>query len=160
MTRRISGKRQARLVDALCHAEQDVINLAQSCGLTPADLGRWARDGEYHEVLVSLARLADLQTQVLLSRYRHHAVHKLIQQATEDKKANVTPEQARKACVDLMRLDLRSVHLMRDTAPSNPEDTQTLYDALYGGIDRRAAEADSQDDPTQPDETEPADADG
>jgi hypothetical protein len=75
--------------------------------------------------------LADLQTQLMLSRYRLVAVTKLIQQATQQE--DVSAEQARKACADLLKLDLTRLGFDDVVDEASGDSTmQQLQKLLYG----------------------------
>ena len=134
MTKAVGRNKQAALVQDLLEARLDVVELAQRHRLSPQELSAWGRVGENQQCVSGLCRLADLQAQFLLSRYRLLAVTQLIKQATQqaDDGEAVSSEQARKACVDLLRADLQ----VRDLGPAEPEEAKvpplrgSLYEAL------------------------------
>ena len=84
-----------------------MLGLAREHELSPDDLAAWVGEPGNRRLLSGLCVLADLQTQVLLSRYRLLAASKLIKLATEDGEGDV----ARRACVDLLKLDLKCEEL-------------------------------------------------
>ena len=72
--------------------------------------------------------VCDHQVQAVLSRYRLMAVGRLVQMATEGE-----GELARKACVDLLKLELKRVPM--DVKPAGDEDLEPLPDgARAGGV--------------------------
>jgi hypothetical protein len=135
MARKITKQRQADLIRDIFNANHDVVALAEAHSLSPADLAEWIAQPHNQRCLSGLCVLADLQTQLMLSRYRLVAVTKLIQQATQQEE--VTAEQARKACSDLLKLDLKRAGLdeaasAAETAGDAPLDAQQLQQMLYG----------------------------
>jgi hypothetical protein len=135
MPRKISKQRQARLIRDIFNANHDVVALAEAHSLSPAELAEWIADPTNQRCLSGLCVLADMQTQLMLSRYRMVAVTKLIQQATQQEE--VTAEQSRKACADLLKLDLKRVGLEasddRETASDAATlDPDQLRQMLYG----------------------------
>ena len=142
---KIGPTRTKAMLQDIFEARHDLSGLAESYRLNPAQLSAWGNDAENRAVLQGLCVLADLQTQLMLSRYRQLAVGELIRQATGGgggeggEGSAVSPEQARKACVDLLRADLKlPATAMRgaDDAESaaGPEAQQlsALRDAIYG----------------------------
>ena len=111
MTRAIGSKRRAALMRDLLGAEHDVISLANRHKLRAEDLSAFAGEARNQRVLTGLCKLADLQTQLLLSRYRLIAASRLIRLATIDTESEGKPDVARRACVDLLRLDLKRADL-------------------------------------------------
>lgn len=106
MTKAMGVRRRERLVADILAGEHDVLTLGERHKLKPDKLAAWVIDPENHRVLRGLCVLADMQTQLVLSRYRRLAAGRLIRLATDegDEKA---AEVARKACVDLLRLDMK-----------------------------------------------------
>lgn len=86
------------------HARHDVVALAEAHGLTPSELFDWAARPATRRCLDGLRVLTDVQTQLQASRFKLHALSTLIRQATGSD--DISPEQARKASVDLLRVDL------------------------------------------------------
>ncbi len=107
MPRRISAKKRAALIRDLIHAELDLTTLHSEYGLSPDSLSQWVQDETNHRCLTGLCVLADIQTQLLLSRYRLIAAGRLIDMATnppQDNKSGL--DTSRRACVDLLKLEL------------------------------------------------------
>src|SRR5690625_3306542 len=102
----IGPRKRARLIRDIFDTAHDVVALAKAHRLSPLDLAAWIDRPENRRCLASLRTLADMQAQWMLSRHRLAAATKLIEQATGDD-AEVTAEQARKACVELLKLDLK-----------------------------------------------------
>ncbi len=142
--RRISGRSAAAMLRDIFEARHDLAGLAEAYGLDPAELASWANDEHNRTVLQGLCVLADLQTQLMLSRYRQLAVAELIRQANggedEEGQATVSPEQARRACVELLRADLKPISATGrasqggDAEADDPAtDLRKLRAAIYGG---------------------------
>lgn len=139
-----AGASRAMLRD-IFEAKHDLSGLCEQYSLSPEQLSAWASDAEHRTVLKGLCVLADLQTQLMLSRYRQLAVGELIRQATaEDEK--VSPEQARKACVDLLRADLKlpgtGGKVVDDAlaVSDEREGLSALRDAIFGEAEGEAAD--------------------
>lgn len=128
------AKRQQLIADIL-QADHDLVGLGKTHGLSPDDLARWIADADNHDCLLGLCRLADIQTQVLLSRYRLLAANRLIRLATTED-GQVKEDVARRACVDLLRLDLKRAEAMARTddesTHESPLDLSAFRDLLYG----------------------------
>ncbi len=108
MPRKISAKRRSALIKDLINADFDLTALHSKYALSPDSLSQWIQDETNHRCLAGLCVLADLQTQLLLSRYRLIAAGRLIELATnqpDDSKAGL--ENARRACVDLLKLEMK-----------------------------------------------------
>ncbi|MEM9881710.1 MAG: hypothetical protein AAF800_02185 [Planctomycetota bacterium] len=142
--RKLSKKQRAALIADVFEARRDLTGLAETHRLTPDDLAEWIGQTRNHQTLAGLCRLADLQTQLMLSRYRQVAVSELIKQASGADET--TAEQARKACVDLLKTDLRradtpaSASITADEASSAYREAASIRDALFGGDAIPAAE--------------------
>lgn len=154
---RISPRRDKAIIADLLDARHDLANLAAAHKLTPADLATWASESATRRKLIGLCGLADMQTQLLLSRYRMVAASRLIQLATEDAQGDL----ARKACVDLLKLDLKPLDAMTDqpdddanplAAPWSPDQ---LSQWLYGSPDHTPA-PDPAPSPDQPADEQPS----
>lgn len=140
MGRKVSAKRRQALIRDIFNAEHDVVALAQAHGLSPDDLAQWAQIAENRQCLTGLCALADIQTQLLLSRYRLLAASRLIRLATQDDAA-ASADVARKACVDLLRLDLKRAEAQPADAADGEtiDDLATLRELLYGSGDKEKA---------------------
>ena len=123
MARKVGAKRRASLIRDIFNAEHDVVALAQAHGLSPHELANWASDAQNQRCLTGLCVLADLQTQLLLSRYRLLAATRLIRLATQEDES-ASPDVSRKACVDLLRLDLKRAEATADNEHDPEEDTE------------------------------------
>lgn len=135
---KIGKDRRQRLIRDLVAAQHDLITLADQHRLRADDLAQWISDPDNQFTLAGLCRLADLQTQVLLSRYRLLAAGQLVKLATQ-----ANPDQpaaandvARKACVDLLKLDLKRADLEDSLAAQTPMDTdEALIPAWLATLD-------------------------
>lgn len=136
MAKKISNKRRASLIRDILSSEHDVVQLAAAHQLSPDELAQWVGVAQNHQCLTGLCLLADLQTQILLSRYRLLAATRLIRLATqEDEQASA--DVARRACVDLLKLDLKRADAELPTrsdaeAATAEDDTASLRQTLYG----------------------------
>ena len=133
MPRKIGAKRHRALLRDVFQAEHDVVALAEAHGLSPDDLAHWANGAANQRHLAGLCMLADTQTQLLLSRYRLLAAGRLAQLANQQKEST-SDDVARKAAVDLLRLDLKRAEISpgRDAADGDAPDPQALRAMLYG----------------------------
>jgi hypothetical protein len=95
-------RKSKALVRDLLLSERDAIAIGESHNFTLDDLAAWIDHEPNVRLLAALARLGDLQAQLLLSRYRLAAANRLIRLATSEGEGDL----ARKACVDLLKLDL------------------------------------------------------
>jgi len=137
MPRRISAKRRATLINDLINADFDLTALHNKYALSPDSLSRWIQDEENHRCLAGLCVLADLQTQLLLSRYRLIAAGRLIDLATsqpEDGKNGL--DTSRRACVDLLKLELKRADIdagfvVRNTDSQPADGVDSLRRLLY-----------------------------
>jgi hypothetical protein len=150
MPSRIGTKRRASLIEDIFNSEHDLVSLAAAHELSPDKLAAWANNLTNQRCLTGLCLLADLQTQVLLSRYRLLAAGRLIKLATQDDQ-DTTADVARRACVDLLKLDLkRTEPAARGEAPAPTADERSadegraaLRDLLYGSNDDAASQDES-----------------
>jgi len=129
MPRSIGRMRRAALIRDILEAKHDLASLAQAHRLKPDELAAWVDDPQNQRVLNGLCKLADVQTQVLLSRYRMLAATRLIKLATDADLTEGKPDVARRACVDLLRLDLKRAEV------ESPDDA-AQHDELHDEFDR------------------------
>lgn len=161
----LSERKQRRLLQDLLHARHDLLGLVKEHHLSPGTLARWMDDPGTQRLLGALCRLADYQTQLLLSRYRWLAAGRLIKLATgsEEDGPAVSSDVARRACVDLLRLDLK-----RTQAESGPESggeepgaVAAMRKALFNGLEEAGVGPRAADDgPGGEGEEEDGESDG
>ena len=111
---------------------RDPLALAEKHHLTLDQLARWIDEPRNHRTLAALCLLADFQVQLLLARYRLSAAGRLIALAC-DAEATASADVARRACVDLLKLDL--AERPRDDADGDDDtkdDDTDLRAVLYG----------------------------
>lgn len=84
MSKKINAERREQLIQDILAAQQDLVALGERHGLSADDLAGWVAEPETQKTLGGLCLLADLQTQILLSRYRLVAAGRLIRLAAED----------------------------------------------------------------------------
>src|SRR5690606_8465055 len=92
----------AKLIADLIAGKWGLEELAERHDITLEELARFVASGMTLRRLAALRQLADAQTQLMLSKHRQFAVAKLYELAQGD------GETARKACVDLMKLDVKN----------------------------------------------------
>ena len=156
MNRKLSKKKRDALIADVFEARRDLSGLAEAHRLSPDDLADWINQEENQRCLSGLCLLADLQTQLMLSRYRQVAVTELIKQASGGSSGGevdgeagptVSVEQARKACVDLLKADLKRAeivlphHAAQDDEPTAMQEVASIRAALYGDDENTSAEA-------------------
>ena len=105
--------RSRQMIEDLVFTQCDVPEFARRHKLHPEQLSEWIGKPENQRVLANLCMLADLQTQMLLSRFRLAAAIQLGHLANpqkDDKNPDAEPpdrDLIRRACVDLLKLELR-----------------------------------------------------
>ena len=129
MSTSFSSEQHAALIADIVAAEAEGTGIAERHGLSPEDLSAWAREESNQQTLRGLCVLADLQTQVLMSRCRLLAATKLLSLATGGEEG-AAPEVSRKACVDLLRRDMQSALAELGIAGDDASDSQPLREQL------------------------------
>ena len=136
-TTRLTTARREALIRDILNAEHDLMGLGQTHQLTPDQLAHWIEQPGNRQCLLGLCLLADVQTQLLLSRYRLLAANRLIRLATHEDES-IKDDTARRACVDLLRLDLKRVDGSFDPDESIDDESSLpdLRQWLYGDADQ------------------------
>ena len=93
-----------KFINKMAEAEMTPSELAMVLGLSLEQVAELATRPSMVKTLQGLARLADIRAQLLLSRYRANAALQLINIAS----AKEPTELSRKACVDLLKMDLEA----------------------------------------------------
>ncbi|WP_432798366.1 hypothetical protein [Poriferisphaera sp. WC338] len=142
MSKQIGKTTGRRLVEDMLDAKHDLKALAERYRLRVDDLSEWAAEQENAQTLAGLCYLADMQTQLMLSRFRLLAADRLVRLASGEDE-NASAEVSRKACVDLLKLDLKraegKVVLKSDTGGEETAvDAGELRGLLYGAADSEA----------------------
>ncbi|MEM1108245.1 MAG: hypothetical protein AAGH99_06100 [Planctomycetota bacterium] len=145
---KMSRARRSALLADVFEARRDLSGLAETHRLSPDDLAEWIGREENQRCLTGLCLLADLQTQLMLSRYRQVAVTELIKQASGEGSdgvsggAGVSVEQSRKACVDLLKADLKRAEaglggstMDKDGELSAMQEVSSIRAALFNNAD-------------------------
>ena len=139
MDRQLKFKNRRAMIEDIAIAQMDMLAFAEKYKLSPDQLAAWVKDVKNHQCLSSLCLLADLQTQLLLSRYRSLAANKLIHLATdEESKGDI----ARRACVDLLKLDLKRADIdlsdlgVGDSSEKSSAGIEQLRELLYKDGDK------------------------
>lgn len=128
MAQRIGVKKRSEMIRDIIEAQHDLTGLARAHDLSPDQMAAWIDEPANRRVLRGLCVLADLQTQVLLSRYRMLAVTRLIKLATSEGEGDI----ARRACVDLLRADLKRADGADEPEDQQRQDASALREAIYG----------------------------
>lgn len=138
----MSKRKRERLIADVFEARRDLSGLAEAHKLSPDELADWIGQEENQRCLTGLCLLADLQTQLMLSRYRQVAVTELIKQASGEGGASggegVSVEQSRKACVDLLKADLKRAEVQVHSAAAADDEASAMQEvasiraALFG----------------------------
>jgi len=129
------GENTRQLIEDIIHARHDPIDLAQSHGMTPQKLAVWIDEADNQRCLTHICMLADMQTPLLLSRYRSVTASRLIKLATEDGKGDV----ARRACMDVLHADLKRAHYEEEQIEADDPVTLTRS-ALYSKLKNESME--------------------
>ncbi len=133
MTATIDPTTEANLLADILDARYDTAALAAAHGLEPDVLAQWARSPQVRQRLTGLCLLADLQTQLMVSRYRIVVTGRLIRLATEEAEGDL----ARRACMDLLKLELERAEDADTDGTVAPMSLNDLYDTdelAYGRI--------------------------
>jgi hypothetical protein len=111
------------------HAGTDLVRAAKQCGVSLHEAAVWSGTREGGGAIASLRRLAQSRAALAVSRARVDAARALVKLARDlDSK-----ETARKACVDLLRLDEAAAGespVTMDEAPISAEERQAWLAAL------------------------------
>ncbi len=107
---KLTPTRKRELLRDVLRGRHDLEELCQERKLTLEQLADWAGEAETRSTLASLRRLADLRTQLMISRYRAHAAARLIELSGGEESA----ETARKACVDLLRVNVAEMETLEE----------------------------------------------
>lgn len=117
---KLTKTKRSQLIRDLITSQRDLLETAEQYRMSPDDLATWINEPENARCLHGVCLLADLQTQLMLSRYRMLAASRLIRLATEEGSGDV----ARRACVDLLRSDLKRAEPRDSASDSAASDSQ------------------------------------
>ena len=135
--RRSATALSEQLLEQLVQGKLSPAQLAEQLDLSLTDLAKWASEPKHARVLESLARLADVRAQMLVSEYRASAAIRLIEIATDSEGGEVS----RKACVDLLRADLGVFEKTQSSEDQLP--TQPSEEAILNALQKLGEEASS-----------------
>jgi hypothetical protein len=119
------GRRQftTKLMSDITHGAAQPVELAATMGVSLPDLAKWVLEPANSLLLEGMLRLSETHVQLLVNNYKAAAVLQLAKMATHE----VQDEQARKACVDLLRTKLEPFAARRDNEADLTRDrTPTL----------------------------------
>lgn len=134
----ISKMRRRRMIHDLLDGQHDIAAFGRKHHLNISQLVDWIDEPDNQRVLRGMCVLADVQTQLLLSRYRSLAASRLIRLATEDEGS---ADVARRACVDLLKLEMKRANLGEASAQTGDAADSMLRDLLYAKAAEDAADA-------------------
>jgi len=126
-----SPRRRAALSRDLVDARDDLVTLIDRHGLSVGDIRDWLDQTHDADDLRAVVELADLQAQLMLSRYRLSAVLRLIGLATDEDPKHREP--ARRACVDLLKARLDELKPKQSTNTTPDEDEPADLRQLFFG---------------------------
>jgi len=111
--RKVTPVLAANLMEELVNGKHDAFSLARVHKLRADALIEWIANPDTQRRLRAYCLLADTQAQVMISRHRPHAANRLVRLATSDEKTPegqpaIDPDLARRACVDLLKVDISS----------------------------------------------------
>ncbi|MCK4873586.1 MAG: hypothetical protein KAS72_12765 [Phycisphaerales bacterium] len=136
---KISQARQEQLLVCILGGRMDLEEICASKRLTLQQLADWGSRDRTQQALDALRRLADVRTQLLICRYRAHAAAKLIELTGDE----ASLETARKACVDLLR-----VNVAESVATAPPEEQEPIdAEALRAFLSELGRSTDGQNEP-------------
>lgn len=124
------------IFEHLVQAKHAPAQLAQKLGLSLSELAKWASQPKHSQVLESLARLADVRAQMLVSEYRASAAIRLIEIATDSEGG----ETSRKACVDLLRADLGVFQQAQNQSDEDQPTSQLSEEAILNAFQKLGEE--------------------
>ena len=90
------------LIGRMHEGEQDLRQVADALGVSLPELAALADEPRFGRIAAALRLLGRCRVESFLSRYRVHAIARLVQLADQSE----DPELARKAAVDLIKADL------------------------------------------------------
>ncbi len=95
-----------RLLEGLCAGDLDLRGLSAALAVPLVDLARWVTAASNAALLEGLLRLADARAAMAVCRYRTAAAAVLINIAAQKDDDDRHGDLSRKACVDLLSLEL------------------------------------------------------
>lgn len=127
--RRPSSKLDEDVLSRLMAGEIDPAELARDVGMSLRELIAWSARPDIATLLAGAIRLSDLRVQMLLCKFRTNAALHLIGIASQKEPS----ETSRKACVDLLRIELNILpaatkqgDAAEDASPTAPNESQIL----------------------------------
>ncbi|QNN23017.1 hypothetical protein HED60_12310 [Planctomycetales bacterium ZRK34] len=98
----LSDRKRKQTLRQLLEADVDVASLEKTLGLRLEEVATWSLDEKTHAQVEGLLRWLDMQTQVMIGRYRIAAVARLYELATQQENM----ETARRAAAELLKTNL------------------------------------------------------
>jgi len=118
---KISAKRRVNLVNDLCDFRVDIEALIAKHGISRVQLASWMQAKETQATLAGLCMVAEYQAQLMASQLRITALTRLTELVTQKEEMESETDSAllrsrtsaremtRKACVDLLRADMKRI---------------------------------------------------
>ena len=125
-TRIGDGRGRSDVYDSLRDGVEDLAELGARHGMSPQDLARWAARPRAAAAIQEQRWFAQQRAQLIIANGKAEAARALVQLA----RSAEHPETARKACIDLLR--------MEDVIAGGPSDTE--QDARAGRADISAGD--------------------
>jgi hypothetical protein len=98
----LSDRKRKQTLRQLLEADVDVAALERTLGVKLEELATWALDQRTHAQVEGLLRWLDMQTQVMIGRYRIAAAARLYELASQSDSA----ETSRRAATELLKTNL------------------------------------------------------
>lgn len=137
---RAGARESAAIIDELARGDHSPAQIAQRHGMTLDQLTRWAARPTTARRLANVRRLADERAALAVSAARVAAAHALRELALSAE----NPETARRACVDLLKLDTNPTSAHENNPPeTSPDIAAESRDAIRALLEHLEARADN-----------------
>ncbi len=140
---RRTAQAAAAIIEDMARGDQSPLQIAQRHGMSLAQLIRWASTPTTAQQLARVRRLADERAALAVSSARVAAAHALRELALDTEH----PETARRACVDLLKLDTRPVDHEAPASEAPPDISAESRDAIRALLEHLESHADSAPSP-------------
>jgi len=133
--RRSGAKLDQEVLERLMAGDIAPIALAEAMGLNISELIEWSVRPDIARLLHGAIRLSDLHVQMLLCKFRTNAALHLINIASQGEPS----ELSRKACVDLLRTELKGITQERsdlDPLPASPQPSAPTEASILAALEQ------------------------
>lgn len=134
---RIGAMTTAAIIEDMARGDQSPLQIAQRHGITLAQLTSWASRQTTAKQLGQVRRLADERAALVVSSARVAAAHALRGLALDAEH----PETARRACIDLLKLDSRPVEHEAKAPEPRADITAESRDAIRALLEHMESRA-------------------